>query len=375
MSDVLVVGAGQLGLMMASAGARFGISVDRIDHVSGEVLPGTSRARIPGEALLANDAYPVITAELEHLLGNPLVEGLKDRPVWSNREAMELLPARDQQKDLLDQLDVATSPWQVVSSSKDLASAQVRLGSELVVKSIRDGYDGKGQWIVSADNEPGIPSDAYGNIIAEKKIQFKRELSLIGARLKSGQCVFFPLVENYHQHGMLRYTIAAAANITELQQPAQVMLEKIMAGLNYVGVMAMECFDSDHGLLVNEIAPRVHNSGHWTQLGADLSQFDLHLLAITGRPVKQSIEANGYSIMLNLIGCELNTAWYSLPDIQCWWYGKSWRENRKLGHINITAQNLDLLKERCSALLPTLDNFHQQMLTLCIGRIHEMQTD
>ncbi len=374
MSDVLVVGAGQLGLMMASAGARFGISVDRIDHVSGEILPGTSRVRISGEESLSGDTYPVITAELEHLLGNPLVEDLKNRSAWMNREAMDLLPARDQQKDLLDQLDVATSPWQLLNSQQDLDSAQLRLGSDLVVKSIRDGYDGKGQWIVSADSESDIPADAFGNVIAEKKILFKRELSLIGARLKSGSCVFFPLVENYHQHGMLRYTIAAAANCSELQAPAQVMLEKIMSGLDYTGVMAMECFDSDHGLLVNEIAPRVHNSGHWTQLGADISQFDLHLLAITGRPVNQSIQANGYNIMLNLIGCEFNTAWYSLPDIQCWWYGKSWRENRKLGHININAKDLTTLLKRCEALLPTLDNFHQQMLNLCVSRIQEMNS-
>jgi len=371
MSDVLVVGAGQLGLMMAAAGARFGISVDRMDHVSGELLPGTSSLRISDDPLERGKTYPVITAELEHLLGNPLVEGLKDLDAWQNRQTMDLLPARDQQKALLDQLDVATSSWQELTSPKQIGEARLRLGSDLVVKSIRDGYDGKGQWIISEHSDGNIPAEAFGNIIVEKKIPFERELSLIGARLRSGDCVFFPLVENYHQHGMLRYTIAPADAIGNLQSEAEEMLTKLMKSLDYVGVMAMECFDSSQGLLVNELAPRVHNSGHWSQSGADLSQFDLHLFAITGRPVNQSVEANGLSVMLNLIGCELNPDWYSLQGVQCWWYGKSWRENRKLGHINITASDLPALLSQCEELLPTLDDFHRQMMNLCLENLQK----
>ena len=170
MSDVLVVGAGQLGLMMAAAGARFGISVDRIDHVSGEILPGTSRTRnkTTTEEIVAN--YPVITAELEHLLGNEIVEQLGDHEAWINAEALTLLPARDQQKALLDQLGVATSPWEKILHPRDLEAAQIRLGKDLVVKSIRDGYDGKGQWIVSSNFEGRIPDAAFGKIIAERKI-------------------------------------------------------------------------------------------------------------------------------------------------------------------------------------------------------------
>jgi len=298
MSDVLVVGAGQLGLMMAAAGARFGYSVDRIDHINGEVLPGTSSSRLQMSHEQIIERYPLITAELEHLLGNTLVEGLRHQPAWLNADAMELLPARDQQKALIDQLDVPTSPWQELKQPADLETARVRLGDDLVVKSIRDGYDGKGQWIVSKTSDGGIPLQAYGKIIAERKINFDREVSLVGARFADGRCHYFPLAENYHQTGMLRYTLAPAADTKALQQAAEQMLGSIMDSLGYIGVMAMECFDSHQGLLVNELAPRVHNSGHWTQCGASYSQFDLHLFAILGKQVPQPQRYAGRSMMI-----------------------------------------------------------------------------
>ena len=334
MTDILVVGAGQLGRMMAAAGARLGISVDRLDHVTGEVLPGTSNTRLSlsRDEILAR--YPVITAELEHLLGNRMVEGLRNEPAWCNAEAMSLLPARDQQKALLDQLEIATSPWQAIDAPEDLDAARLRLGDELVVKSVRDGYDGKGQWVVGPEGDGGIPGRAYGGIIAERLVRFEREVSLVGARFRGGGKAFFPLVENYHQHGMLRYTLAPATGGGVLQDDAEDMLGQVMDSLDYVGVMAMECFETPQGLLVNELAPRVHNSGHWTQAGAGISQFDLHLLAILDRPLVELPTRQGFTLMLNLIGCQWNPAWQSLDGIQCWWYGKSWRENRKLGHIN-----------------------------------------
>ncbi len=369
MSDVLVVGAGQLGLMMAAAGARFGISVDRIDHVSGEILPGTSRTRnkTTTEEIVAN--YPVITAELEHLLGNEIVEQLGDHEAWINAEALTLLPARDQQKALLDQLGVATSPWEKILHPRDLEAAQIRLGKDLVVKSIRDGYDGKGQWIVSSNFEDRIPDAAFGKIIAERKINFSREVSLLGARFADGQCHFYPLAENYHQAGMLRYTLAPASNFESMQSDAEQMLKTVMQRLDYVGVMAMECFEHADQLMVNELAPRVHNSGHWTQVGADYSQFDLHLFSILGKAMPEPQQLATKSLMLNLIGCEWNPRWQTMAGIQCYWYGKSWRKNRKLGHINIARDTLAELIKCCERLKLTLDSFHQQMLDLAMQRL------
>jgi 5-(carboxyamino)imidazole ribonucleotide synthase len=343
--------------------------VDRIDHINGEVLPGTSATRIVMEQEELLQRYPKITAELEHLLGNALVEGLRNAPAWCNAEAMGLLPARDQQKGLLDQLEVDTSPWQSINTPAELDAARLRLGDDLVVKSVRDGYDGKGQWIVTGDEDGGIPVEAYGAIIAERRIGFSRELSLVGARFSDGSSAFFPLVENYHQSGMLRYTLAPAVDTGSLQPLAESMLGRIMDSLDYVGVMAMECFHAGDGLLVNELAPRVHNSGHWSQAGADLSQFDLHLLAVLDRPVSSLPPPRGVTLMLNLIGCEWNPAWQSLAGIQCWWYGKSWRENRKLGHINLNAPDWRELVGGCERLMPTLDPFHREMLELAVERI------
>ena len=373
MTDVLIVGAGQLGLMMAAAGARFGISVDRIDHVSGEILPGTSSRRIRMDIADILSDYPVITAELEHLLGNPVVEQLAETESWLNAEAMTVLPARDQQKSLFDQLDLPTSPWQLLESVEDISVAQLRLGADLVIKSVRDGYDGKGQWVLDDANTEQvareIPADLYGQLIAEKKINFDREVSIVGARFADGSCHFLPVVENYHQAGMLRYTIAPAGRYQPLQQQAERLLSALMQSLNYVGVMAVECFDTGQGLLINEVAPRVHNSGHWSQAGATYSQFDLHLFAILNMAVPRNQQISRPTVMLNLIGCNWHPGWQTLAGIQCYWYGKSWRENRKLGHINISAEDSEALVLKCRELKPTLDMFHQEMLMGCIDQL------
>jgi len=369
MSDILVVGAGQLGLMMAAAGGRFATSVDRIDHVTGELVPGTSRLRLPMPGDDALSGYVAITAELEHLLGNPVVENLRTLPNWQNAEAMDRLPSRDTQKALLDELEVATAPWRRIDQADEIATAQQALGDHLIVKSIRDGYDGKGQWRLGGSQPDTVPAAAMGSIIAERRIPFNRELSLIGARFRNGEQVFYPLVENYHQAGMLRFTLAPASGIESLQDTAERMLGTVMQRLDYVGVMAMECFDSGDGLMVNELAPRVHNSGHWSQIGADFSQFDLHLFALMDRPVPPTPVAAPCSLMLNLIGCEWNPAWQSVPGIQCWWYGKALRENRKLGHINISASSKEEVVRTGRRLLNSLDRLHQEMLDMAINRI------
>ena len=282
---------------------------------------------------------------------------------------MSTLPARDQQKSLLDQLSLPTSPWREIHNAADLAAAQDAIGAELVVKSIRDGYDGKGQWLTDSNSTGGIPGEMFGKIIAEQKIDFSRELSIVGARFPNGDKYFYPLVENYHQAGMLRYTLAPAASAGSLQAEAENILGKLMDSLEYVGVMAAECFDSSRGLLINEIAPRVHNSGHWTQLGADYSQFDLHLFAILNRQPPEPWSGKGPTLMLNLIGCHWHDAWQTQPGIQCYWYGKSFRENRKLGHINVTGNDQSELLLRCNGLMGSLDPFHQDMLKLGMERI------
>lgn len=367
MKPVLVVGAGQLGLMMAAAGARFGIPVDRMDHVTGELVPGTSNLRLEMPLEEIEQRYDIITAELEHLGDTPLLNSVKATKSWQNAVAFEILPTREKQKQMLDELHVATAPWQFLNDQGDLLSAHETLGDKLVVKSIRDGYDGKGQWRPIAGQAHDIPADAFGGLIAEAMVDFSREVSLVGARFANGEYYFFPLTENYHHEGILRYSLGPAPKTDTLQAEAQAMLSKIMEHLDYVGVMAMECFQTEQGLIVNELAPRVHNSGHWTQAGADYSQFDVHLSALTGAAVPQQPAHFPVTVMLNLIGCEWHAQWQALAGIQCYWYGKERRDKRKLGHINLSAPTAAELVNRCEQLMPYLDDEHQGFLAEAVA--------
>lgn len=362
MKPVLVVGAGQLGLMMAAAGARFGIPVDRMDHVTGELVPGTSNLRLKMPLDEIEKRYSIITAELEHLGDTPLLNSVRATQSWCNTTAFEILPTREKQKQMLDRLQVATAPWQFLADKSDLAKAHETLGDKLVVKTVRNGYDGKGQWRPVAGQATDIPVEAYGELIAESMVNFSREVSLVGARFANGEYYFFPLTENYHHEGMLRYSLGPAPKTDALQSDAQRMLSTIMEHLDYVGVMAMECFETEQGLVINELAPRVHNSGHWTQAGSDYSQFDLHLSALTGAAVPHQPESFPVTVMLNLIGCEWNREWQALPGIQCYWYGKERREKRKLGHINLSAATATELVQCCQRLMPYLDEEHRGFL-------------
>ncbi len=370
MKPVLVVGAGQLGLMMAAAGARFGIPVDRMDHVTGELVPGTSNLRLTMPLDEIEQRYDIITAELEHLGDTPLLNSVKATKSWQNAAAFEILPTREKQKRMLDELQVATAPWQFLNNQDDLLNAHAELGDKLVVKSIRDGYDGKGQWRPVAGQSHDIPAEAFGGLIAEAMVDFSREVSLVGARFANGEYYFFPLTENYHHEGILRYSLGPAPKTEDLQADAQTMLSKIMEHLDYVGVMAMECFQTEQGLIVNELAPRVHNSGHWTQAGSDYSQFDLHLSALTGAAVPHQPKRFPVTVMLNLIGCEWNAEWQALPGIQCYWYGKERRDKRKLGHINLSASSVEELVAHCEGLMPYLDEEHKGFLAEAVALLN-----
>ena len=373
---ILVLGGGQLGLMMAEAGVRLGTVVDRLDTATNEVIPGTSNLRIEMDIAQLLDRYPVITAEMEHLPQNDFVHALKSSENWRNARAFDILPSRDSQKRLLDDIGVANAPWNMLNEASDLAFAHHALGDELIVKTTRGGYDGKGQWVVKQGLESAeldIPRSAWGALIAEKKMPFSREVSLIGARRDDGQCVFYPLVENHHHNGILRFSIAPAANAGPLQLDAESMLKKIMDELGYVGVMAMECFEIDGHVIVNELAPRVHNSGHWSQMGSTVNQFELHVRALSGHRFPEqglSRQANP-TLMLNLIGCEYHENWNEIDGVQCYWYGKTRRDNRKLGHINLSIDAVGQVPAG-RVLRPYLDDVHGAMLDLAMQRLYSI---
>lgn len=225
----------------------------------------------------------------------------------------------------------------------------------MIVKRRTGGYDGRGQWRVRPGDELNLPAEIYGECIVEQGIPFDAEVSVIGARSQSGQSVFYPITHNLHQEGILRTSVAFPNANPVQQQQAQAMLSSVMDELGYVGVMAMECFVVGDKLLINEIAPRVHNSGHWTQNGASISQFELHLRAILNLPMPTP-EVFSPAVMVNLIGTDVNLEWLNLPLVHLHWYEKEVRPARKVGHLNLTHSDILQLENTLDSLIPMLPN-------------------
>lgn len=362
MKSILVLGGGQLGLMMAGDAARLGVTLDRVDTNNDLLLRGSSFRTSESISASVVGNYDAVTAEMEHLPDSPLVNDIRRQSQWVNETAFQNLVNRRDQKTLLDQLGLATSPWIALGSDADLDGAFRHCGKHLVVKTERGGYDGKGQWRISSANQSDLPDSVYGQAIAEALIPFTREVSLVGARNRQGRCFFYPLAENAHREGILRTSICGRPEKPELQQQAQEMLSCLMYHLNYVGVMAMECFDTGDRLLINEIAPRVHNSGHWSQLGATHSQFSLHVRALADLPFPDQPQYSR-TLMLNLIGCEFDHRWLALDGAQCHWYGKeACRPGRKMGHINLDLDSGNRTDSTIKNLLPLVDEVHRQAL-------------
>ena len=325
MSQVYVLGDGQLGGMLRDAGRRLGLSVE----IFNPELPEAS------VDLRAHDR-PIITAEREHWPDNALTRLLQDQPGWLNAAAFAALADRQWQKVLLDALHLPTAPWCPLGVETDLDSLRVTLGGEFLLKRRRGGYDGRGQWRSQAADPGGMPDcmpDWRNEAIAERCIDFSTELSLIGARDAEGNMVFYELTENFHADGILQISVMQPGRYARWQRKAQLYHARLMSHLQYQGVLAIEFFLTDTGLLINEVAPRVHNSGHWTLAGASIDQFEMHLRAITGLPLVTPTQP-GCSVMVNLIGSEVDPACLALPGTKLHWYGKQVRAGRKLGHLN-----------------------------------------
>ena len=237
---ILILGGGQLGLMMAEAGIHLGVVVDRLDTATGKVIPGTSDLRVEMSLQEIENRYAMITAEMEHLPNDALTNQLRNLPLWMNKEAFEILPSRRFQKEMLDRIQVPNAKWTVLKEADEIDHAHRNLGKTLVVKMTRGGYDGKGQWVIQEGAAHNLPDDHFGELIAEEMVPFSREVSLVGARNRKGETYFYPLVENYHHNGILRFTLAPAThtqNNRGLQSQGEEMLTGIMEALNYVGVI------------------------------------------------------------------------------------------------------------------------------------------
>ncbi|WP_411749658.1 5-(carboxyamino)imidazole ribonucleotide synthase [Serratia marcescens] len=347
MKPVCVLGNGQLGRMLRQAGEPLGIAVYPIG--------------IDAEPEAVPYQNSVITAEIERWPETALTRELATHSAFVNRDIFPRLADRLTQKQLLDQLGLATAPWQLLASAAEWPQVFAALGELAIVKRRVGGYDGRGQWRLRPGQEAELPADAYGECIVEQGINFSGEVSLVGARGHDGRSVFYPLTHNLHEDGILRTSVALPQPNPALQQQAEQMLAAILNELNYVGVMAMECFIVGDRLLINELAPRVHNSGHWTQNGASISQFELHLRAILGLPLPQPVVSTP-SVMVNLIGTAVNEQWLSLPLVHLHWYEKEVRPGRKVGHLNLNDPSAADLRQALQTLAPLLPGEYQSGL-------------
>lgn len=356
MNSVCVVGNGQLGRMLRLAGEPLGINVYPIglDENSDTVSYQQS----------------VITAEIECWPKTARARELANHPNFINRDSFAVITDRQSQKKLIDKLRLPTAQWVALSEETNWSDLFFQLGETLIIKRRTGGYDGRGQFRVTAQNSCSLPHDMYDSCIIEACIPFDAEVSLIGARNRQGDCIFYPLTHNYHEQGILKVSMVELAKVSCLQGKAETMLKAIMEELNYIGVMAMECFVVNGNLLINELAPRVHNSGHWTQNGASVSQFELHLRAILDLPlIKPCIAA--ISVMINLIGLPINYAWLNSPLIHLHWYDKTVRDNRKVGHLNLVHSDRLLLLENLKSISSLLPDSYQKSMDWVCNRLQD----
>ncbi|MCU7369428.1 5-(carboxyamino)imidazole ribonucleotide synthase [Paucibacter sp. O1-1] len=293
----------------------------------------------PTDAQLPLLADDIITAEREQWPESQLSLQLSQHPHFINYSVFGRLADRLTQKSLLDELSVATSPWQLVDDNTRTDTLHSAYGDRVLLKRRTGGYDGKGQhWLKQAEATT-IPDDWRNEAIAEQAINFDEEVSLVGVRTQDGRCLFYPLTLNLHQDGILMASIAPLSRLAPLQAEAETMLSKVMNGLDYVGVMAMECFRVGEHLMVNELAPRVHISpATGLQAGCHINQLELHLRALCNLPMHQP-QVNFQCVMVNLIGVDKDDRWLSLPNAELFWYNKEVRVGRKVGHLNPVSCN------------------------------------
>lgn len=341
-----VLGSGQLGRMMALAGIP--LDVEFVFFDEGHNTPSHCVGRVispadEGALQTFIDSVDVVTYESENTDAS-LVEHIgKQVPVFPGPTSLRKSQHRLTEKDTFRALGISTAEYRRVASLSDLESATRELGFPIVLKTTTMGYDGKGQAVLrsAADIESAWQALGHAELIAEAFVTFSRELSVIAARDQHGHTVVYPLAENQHHAGILRVSRVPAPNCSaEKQAQAKHYITTLLDHLNHIGVLTLELFDTAAGLVANEMAPRVHNSGHWSIEGAETSQFENHVRAICGFPLGSTENRHSHAAMINIIGKngDRNLV-LNEPSAHLHMYGKSERANRKLGHINIVADS------------------------------------
>lgn len=353
-----IIGGGQLGRMLALAGIPLGIQTRALDPGPDPPARRGSDvivARYDDREALARLAAgaDVVTYEFENVPVEA-AEWLATRaPLLPPPAALAVAQDRLREKQFFNAHGIETPRFAAVDSRAALVTALGEFGTPAILKTRRLGYDGKGQVRIDDPREAG---DAWERLrgaplILEAFVPFERELSILAARSTTGDVAFYPLVENHHRSGILRRSLAPAPLVSALVRTrAQAIAGAVLEALDYRGVMAIELFQSGERLLANEMAPRVHNSGHWTIEGAETSQFENHLRAILGLPLG-SPAARGYAAMLNLIGRTPDPARVlAIPGAHLHLYDKAPRPGRKLGHVTVTGDDFEDVQARVARL-------------------------
>jgi 5-(carboxyamino)imidazole ribonucleotide synthase len=354
-----IIGGGQLARMLALAGIPMGLRFIFLDPAKdacaaslGEHLCYDYDDEYALEQLV--ERADIVTYEFEHIPENSLAYLEQYVPVHPNKNALKESQDRLIEKNRFQTLGVQTAPFAAVSSKEELLQAVSEIGLPAVLKTRTEGYDGKGQMVLRNDEDVELAWNKLGesSLILEGFVNFEREVSIIAARSVSGEMIFYPLTENNHVSGILHTSYNLTAD--PMQAKAEKIIEKMLDSLNYVGILTIELFQVGDNLIANEMAPRVHNSGHWTIEGAEFSQFENHLRAITDMPLGKTT-IRGYSAMLNFVGhLPLAESVTRVSNTHFHSYDKKAKVGRKLGHATIRVNE----QEQLAPLM-------EKLLTLC----------
>jgi 5-(carboxyamino)imidazole ribonucleotide synthase len=359
-----VLGGGQLGRMLGLAGIPLGVEFRFLDP------SGTAGAAAVGELVLGalSDRTAVaavargcdaITYEWEGVPATALADVVATHEVAPGPRPLAISQDRVAEKSLCSDLGLGTAAWRTADTLGELVSAVRELGVPVIAKTRRGGYDGKGQATITV---PDLAEAAWnalgaaGDLIVEETVAFRRELSVLACRGRDGASVVWPVPANRHAGGILRESRVPAADAAT-QAAAEAIARRMLDALDYVGVICIELFDTGEVLLVNEFAPRVHNSGHWTIEGATTSQFENHVRAVLGLPLGAAELRDGPVAMLNCVGRLPDLATIlSIPGAHFHDYGKASRTGRKVGHVTVVAPDEETLEVRLAAARAAIDD-------------------
>ncbi len=362
MSTIGILGGGQLARMLAIAAAPLGQRVLVVDAAedacAGQVAPLVVADWHDQEALDAlARRVDVATFDFENVPADVAQRLTARTRVFPNPHALAVAQDRLAEKRLFGDIGLATPRYAAVDTRSDLERAIIEVGLPAVLKTRRLGYDGKGQYLLRCADDADAAWDALGaaSSILEAFVAFQRELSVIAVRSRAGEFRHYPVTRNWHTDGVLSVSLPLVEQNDEVARRAVEHARRLAESLDYVGVFALELFVDAGQLLGNEMAPRVHNSGHWTIEGAVCSQFENHMRAVAGLPLGDT-SACGASVMLNWIG-DLPDARGVLSEPDAHWhdYGKTARPGRKVGHATLRAASSHQLAQRLARVAKSID--------------------